>query len=50
MFEFGILVEAISAWGAFTYDLRYFWGIFDLPPYPNQMLYYISLFSKSDAA
>ena len=32
--------------GAFTYDVRYFLGIFDLPTYPNQMFYYISLFSK----
>ena len=33
-------------WGAFTYDVRCFLGIFDLPTYPNQILYYISLFSK----
>ena len=32
--------------GAFTYDVRCFGGIFDLPTYPNQILYYISLFSK----
>ena len=32
--------------GAFTYDVRCFLGIFDLPTYPNQILYYISLFSK----
>ena len=32
--------------GAFTYDVRWFFGIFDLPTYPNQILYYISLFSK----
>ena len=34
--------------GAFTYDVRCFWGIFDLPTYPNQILYYmyISLFSE----
>ena len=32
--------------GAFIYDVRYFLGIFDLPTYPNQMVYYISLFSK----
>ena len=32
--------------GAFTYDVRCFSDIFDLPTYPNQMLYYISLFSK----
>ena len=32
--------------GAFTYDSRYFWCIYDLPTYPNQTLYYISLFSK----
>ena len=25
---------------------RWFWDIFDLPTYPNQILYYISLFSK----
>ena len=31
--------------GAFTY-VRCFWGIFDLPTYPNQILYYISLCSK----
>ena len=36
-------------WGAFTYDVRCFLGNFDLPTYPirpNQILYYISLFSK----
>ena len=27
--------------GAFKYDVRWFWGIFDLPTYPNQTLYYI---------
>ena len=32
--------------GAFTYDVRCFGGIFDLPTFPNQILYYISLFSK----
>ena len=32
--------------GALTYDVRCFWGIFDLPTYPNQILYYISLFSR----
>ena len=32
--------------GAFIYDVRCFLGIFDLPTYPHQMLYYISLFSK----
>ena len=32
--------------GAFTYDVRCFLGSFDLPTYPNQILYYISLFSK----
>ena len=32
--------------GAFTYDVRCFLGIFDQPTYPNQILYYISLFSK----
>ena len=32
--------------GAFRYDVRCFGGIFDLPTYPNQILYYISLFSK----
>ena len=32
--------------GAFTYDVRCFLGIFDLPTYPHQILYYISLFSK----
>ena len=36
----------LSSWGAFTYDVRCFLGIFDLPTYPNQILYYISLFSK----
>ena len=30
----------------FTYDVRCFLDIFDLPTYPNPMLYYISLFSK----
>ena len=29
--------------GAFTYDVRCFLGTFDLPTYPNQMIYYISL-------
>ena len=33
-------------WGAFTYDVRCFLGIFDLPTQPNQILYYIRLFSK----
>ena len=32
--------------GAFIYDVRCFLGIFDLPTYPHQMFYYISLFSK----
>ena len=32
--------------GAFIYDVRCFSGIFDLPTYPHQILYYISLFSK----
>ena len=32
--------------GASTYDVRWFWVIFDLPTYPNQIIYYISLFSK----
>ena len=31
---------------AFTYDVKYFGGIFDLPTYPNQILCYIRLFSK----
>ena len=30
----------------FTSDVRCILGIFDLPAYPNQILYYISLFSK----
>ena len=34
------------SWGAFTYDVICFFGIFDLPTYPNQIHYYISLFSK----
>ena len=40
--------QATEAWGkgAFIYDVRYFSGIFDLPTYPHQILYYISLFSK----
>ena len=29
--------------GAFIYDVRCFTGIFDLPTYPHQILYYISL-------
>ena len=37
-----------STKGAFTYDVRCFWGIFDLPTYPNQKLYYYLV--KSDAA
>ena len=32
--------------GTSTYDVRWFWAIFDLPTYPNQMIYYISLFDK----
>ena len=32
--------------GASTYDVRWFLVIFDLPTYPNQMIYYISLLSK----
>ena len=32
--------------GAFTCDVRCFGGIFDLSTYPNQILYYISLFSR----
>ena len=32
--------------GALTYDVRCFWDIFDLPTYPNQILYYISPFRK----
>ena len=32
--------------GAFIYDVRYFLAIFDLPTYPHQILYYISLFSN----
>ena len=32
--------------GAFTCDVRCFLTFFDLPTYPNQILYYISLFSK----
>ena len=33
--------------GAFTYDVRCFSGIFDLPTYPHQILHYnINLFSK----
>ena len=32
--------------GAFIYDVRCFLGISDLPTYPNQILYYISLCSK----
>ena len=31
--------------GTFTYDVRWFWVIFDLPTYPNQIIYYISLFT-----
>ena len=31
---------------SYTYDVRCFLGIFDLPTYLNQMVYYISLFSK----
>ena len=36
-----------SGKGAFIYEVRCFGGIFDLPTYPNQILYYISLFSKN---
>ena len=32
--------------GAFIYDVRCFLGISDIPTYPNQILYYISLCSK----
>ena len=38
--------EGTLCQGAFIYDVRYFLGIFDLPTYPHQILYYISLFSK----
>ena len=40
-FDYGELT-----WRAFIYDVRCFLGISDLPTYPNQILYYISLFSK----
>ena len=43
----GLLTKILIDKGAFIYDVRCFWGIFDLPTtYPNQILYYISLFSK----
>ena len=36
---------------AFTYDVRCFLGIFDLPTYPNQIVYYIKGYIiKSGAA
>ena len=38
--------STLSTKGTFTYDVRCFLGIFDLPTNPNQMVYYISLFSK----
>ena len=41
-----IWFRPILSKGAFTYDVRCFLGIFDLPTYHNQMVYYISLFSK----
>jgi hypothetical protein len=46
--EILVKVEAVGicARGAFKYDVRCFLGIFDLPTYPNQILYYISIFSK----
>ena len=31
---------------ASVYDIRCFLGIFDLPTHPNQMVYYMGLFSK----
>ena len=43
---FLIFIERKLTKGAFTYDVRCFGGIFDLPTYPNQILYYISLCSK----
>ena len=39
-------IRIIFVKGAFTYDVRCFWAFFNLPTYPNQILYYISLFSK----
>ena len=32
--------------GAFIYDVRCFLSIFEVCNYPNQMVYYIGLFSK----
>ena len=36
-----IIILPRSHMGAFTYDGRCFLGIFDLPTYPNQMVYYL---------
>ena len=41
-----ILISLQNPLGASTYDVRLFQVIFDLPTYRNQMIYYISLFSK----
>ena len=43
---FDLLFVYITDKGAFTYDVRCFRGIFDLCTYLNQILIYISLFSK----
>ena len=43
-----IHITHISKQGAFTYDVRGFGDIFDLPTYPNQILYYVSHLVKSD--
>ena len=46
LFDWAFDKKVKMAKGAFTYDVRCFGGIFDLPTYPNQILYYISLCSK----
>ena len=39
-FQHGFQFLALLGKLAFTYDVR-FWGMFDLPTFPNQIFYYI---------
>ena len=40
------LIAKSKVKGAHTFDVKWILGIFDIPTYPNQILYYISLFDK----
>ena len=40
------LIAKSKVKGAYTFDVIALFGTFDLPTYPNQILYYISLFDK----